>query len=301
MVSGPFGDSMNLVGLMLVRNEQWVIGASIRAALQWCDQVVLYADRCTDMTMETAAHADLGFGGGKPTGRIMAVWHDEPAKVWNEMDLRQQTLLIGRRMGGTHFAIIDADEILTANLLPAVRSWFLDLKPRQQLQVPMVPVWDSIEKYRSERCAWTYRNDLTLGFKDDPALTWQPREDGYHHHSRPPAGIEGEPLRPINWGDGGVLHLQFANKRRLLAKHVLYRMVDHLRWPLRRSVAQLNRIYDEALQQAGELTDVPADWWGTHRKDLIDVGDEPWQEKEIARLLVEHGRTAFMGLDLKGF
>jgi len=281
---------------MLVRNEDWVIGASLRAALEWCDQVVLYLDRCTDQTAIIANEVAK-----TANGRVLFMFDPSEPEYWNEMTVRHQMLVAGReKCQGTHFAIIDGDEILTWNLLPKIREWFKSLKPGYQIQVPMIPVWDGVDRYRSERCAWTYRNDLTLGFCDHPTLGWQPREDGYHHHSRPPSGIDGD-FRPINWGDGGVLHLQFANKRRLLAKHVLYRMVDHLRWPGRRTVAQMNRIYDEALQPAGELTTISPEWWGGHHWEKINLYGVPWQEAEIVRLLNKHGRDAFQGLDLKGF
>ena len=56
------------------------------------------------------------------------------------------------------------------------------------------------------------------------------------------------------------MHLQFANKRRLLAKHVWYRMIEHLRWPGRTPVTVLNSKYDQALDE----TDIHlAQIWGS--------------------------------------
>jgi hypothetical protein len=110
-------------------------------------------------------------------------------------------------------------------------------------------------------------------------------------------------MRPLEGlaAHGGAMHLQFANQRRLVAKHVLYRMVDHLRWPGRETVKQLNFKYDQALTPAGKLSACPKEWWDGHRPDLITLEGIPYQEDEIRRLLSEHGRGAFEGLDLKGF
>ena len=104
---------------------------------------------------------------------------------------------------------------------------------------------------------------------------------------------------------GGVVHAQFANPRRLLAKHVLYRMVDHLRWPGRESVGALNVKYDQALDERGiKYSDVPTDWldkYALYIENYYDPEGEPWQESEVRRLLKTHGRGKFTGLDLKGF
>lgn len=288
---------MNLVGLMLVRNEDWVIDCSLRVALEWCDQVVVYLDRCTDKTREIVTNKEIN-----PDGRILYMMDaDETAEHWNEMNVRHSMLVAGRKMcRGTHFAIIDADEILTANRLPYIRRYFAELKEGQLIQVPMVPVWEGLDRMRDDSSVWSNAR-LTLGWKDKPDMGWAPREDGYQHHNRAPYGAIEELFEPLKRGEGGVMHLQFANKRRLLAKHVLYRMVDHLRWPGRRSVGRLNQIYDEALAQADKLSPVPFEWWGDHRQDLINLYGVPWQEAEIVRLLNQHGRQYFQGLDLKGF
>lgn len=300
MVSGLPQDGITVVGLLLVRNEEWVIGASLRAALQWCDKAVVYMDRCIDRTKDIVREI-----AGEYPDRVISVWDDSPSAVWNEMDMRHQMLLHARQAGGTHFAIVDADEILTANNLPLVRNWFRNLAKGQLLEVPMVPVWDDINHYRSDACVWS-RARLTFGWRDNGEQGWKAREDGYQHHARAPHGVMGPICNPIphdggSGHPGGVMHLQFGNRRRLIAKHVLYRMVDHLRWPGRRTPNRLNQIYDEALAPAAALAAIPGEWNHPYRWDLIDVAGVPWQEQEIGRLLAEHGRPAFEGLDLKQF
>lgn len=98
------------------------------------------------------------------------------------------------------------------------------------------------------------------------------------------------------------MHLQFANRRRLLAKHVLYRMVDHVRWPGRETVKQLNWKYSQALEPPDKVSPVPDEWWGAGGiQNEINLGGKPYQENEIIGMLQRYGPGAFEGLDLKGF
>lgn len=224
---------------------------------------------------------------------------EDTGKVWNEMDMRQENFRIGRLMGGSHFAIIDADEILTENLLPVIRPWLRHLSAGQILDLPMIPAWGP-GVYRDDDSVWT-RARLTTGFRDKKELSWGAAADGYHHHARPPKGAMPDRMWPIEKGQGGVIHLQFANTRRLLAKHVLYRMVDHLRWPGRESVEKLNWKYDQALSEPGKLAPIPTEWMDSAQAASISLNGIPWQEEEIKRLLAEHGHKAFEGLDLKGY
>ncbi len=289
-------DGMILVGLMLVKNEDWVLGCSLRAALDWCDKVVVTLDHCTDKSLDIVLDVQKELG----KDRVIYEVRGGGVGFWDEMNVRHENFVLGRKYGGTHFAIVDADEILTANCLPHMRPWHKALAPGQILDLPMVPNWEGLDKMRDDDSVWT-RARLTVGFRDKNDLHWYIPEGGYHHHNRPPKGALPNRMWPIEKYQGGVFHLQFANKRRLLAKHVLYRMVDHLRWPNRENVEQLNAKYDQALSAPGKLTEFPPEWWGDFRRDLIKLDGVPWQEAEIVRLLKERGLEAFRGLDLKGF
>lgn len=280
---------MKLIACMLVRNEDWIIGASLDAALRWVDGVAILLDRCTDRT-EEIVRSMLSRG----THCISCV---DAGEYWQEMDLRQSNLEDARALGATHIAIIDADEILTANNLPLVRSWFEALEPKQCLDVPMIPM-RTLTGRQNDGSVWT-RARLTIGFRDDPALAFRRGRGGYQHHNRPPTGAS--PTRYNPPCEGGAMHLQFANQRRLVAKHVLYRMTDHLRWPGMLTVDRLNRKYDEALAAPQQTDPVPESWWGAYHRSAIVLDGVPWHEAEIAALIRRHGIGAFSGLDLKHY
>lgn len=281
---------MKLIGLMLVRSEDWILEASLDAARRWVDDVVVTLHNCTDNSLNIASR--IGFDRGSIHADVL------DSVSWDEMHVRQQQLEAARFLGATHIAIIDADEILTANLLPNIRGEFEKLRPAECLEVPMLAM-RALAQYQDDDSVWA-RAWLTLGFADAPELTWKPAGDGYQHHHRAPYGIVGTRRYLGDKSQGGAMHLQFANKRRLLAKHVLYRMVDFLRWPGRETIPQLNIKYDAALEAPKHLGYAPESWWAGYNKGAIRLDGVPWQEAEIARLVKEHGREKFAGLDLKG-
>lgn len=286
---------MKLVAMMLVRNEEWVIEAAFRAAARWCDVIVVGFHACTDRTMEivTEVHKDL------PKTEVWAMQYPD-GHQWNEMDLRQYLFSSARKAGGTHFALVDGDEILTGDLHGTIRAAIADLKAGQSLEVPMRSM-RTLDDYQADDSVWA-RASITVAFSDRPDLHWGAAGDGYQHHARAPRGSKVGVTMARTAAIGGVMHLQFANRRRLLAKHVLYRMVDHLRWPNREDQLQLNSKYDLALKTDGILTKkAPPQWWRDVAKETILLDGVPWQEDEIKRLITEHGRERFAGLDLKGF
>lgn len=295
---------MKIVGCMLVRNEEWIIGASLPAALKWCDEVCVLCHDCTDRTVEIVGEIAL-----LNPGRVKMLF-EGPSEHWAEMDLRDRLLRTAREiMSATHFGLIDADEIPTANVIPRLRGFCERLTPGQVLELPMVPVWGDLDHFRQDRSVWSH-GVLSIAINDnaDKSLTHKPREDGYHFHNRIPSGAGGryvpwlEKMPSKEHAGGGAMHLQFANKRRLIAKHVLYRMVERVRWPDRRTVKELNAIYDAALDEREmHLHPVPPEWWAGIAKDQIKLDSHPYQEEQIFELLDKNGVERFAGLDLKGF
>lgn len=290
---------MRLIGLMLVRNEEWCIEASLRVALMWCDVVVVSMDRCLDST-RMMVH-DVRVETKVETEYRVHELFPSPWNVWNEMDLRHGTLEYGRQIHGTHFAIIDGDELLTANLFVRTRHWFEDLKPGEVLELPRIaPV--SLDSY------WTDNHEhacggITLGFCDRPDLAWRPRgSEQYHFHARPPAG-SGPVMEPLGRerSQGGVMHLQYANRNRMRAKSLWYMLNERVRWPNRKTPQELNAIYGDMLAVPRETKPIPDEWW-TEEKQYIHLDEaESWHLEECRQMVKEYGREILTGLNTRGF
>jgi hypothetical protein len=287
---------MNLTALMLARNEQKNIGLTARVALMWCDNIIIGLHACEDKTSDIVGQ----------------IWAENPVRVfpvelgngpWDEMDHRQKLLDEAREIGSTHCAIVDADEVLTGNLLGVIRDIVDTLNPRECLQVPGFAMWCSIDKFRVDgefnRNIRNRGSGFSLAFRDDPMLCWRPRGN-YQHHRRHPFASEPTP-KPL-MAFGGVMHLQYVRWREFRAKQAHYQMMELLRWP-EQGTDLIKRKYTWWTSMQPVLHDAIPEWWRAYA-DLMDYADfsdgEGWHEREINRLIEEHGREYFAGLDLFG-
>lgn len=292
---------MKLVGLMPVRNEDWCLGLTARAALMWVDQLVMLDHASTDASSDIIAEI------GRESGRVVHLVDANPR--WDEMRHRQSMLDVARHLEATHIAIIDADEILTGNLLTSCGDGFcciqgvVETSERGILQFPGYNLRNGINRYHNNGI-WGNRW-FSTAFRDDPRLSWN--GDNFHH--REPKGIELKPYRPIAQGQGGIMHLWGASERRLKAKSALYKITERIRWPDKR-VSDIDTMYSWAIKGAKDscygtpdtwtYAEVPEEWLApyAHLMKYLHIDAEPWQEAECRRLMAEHGRERFAGLDL---
>lgn len=301
---------MKLVGLMPCRNEAWVLGLSARVALTWCDELVIGFHDCDDESAHIACEISEGGGVVVPVAL--------PSGPWAEMHHRQILLDKARERGATHIAIVDADEIMSANLVQAkeptgkhasesamIRAAIVDCPPDAIIEVQGYNMRGAIDRYHNSGI-WGNRW-FSLAFKDQPALGWA--TEGYDHHHREPRGAALLPYKLVRHGQGGVMHLWGASERRLLAKHALYKISERLKFP-DKSVAAIDGMFSWAIHGRGPhdhpgnwtFTQAPKEWWEPYEKWMhhLDVNAIPWQEAECRRLVAEHGADRFSGLDLFG-
>lgn len=281
---------MKLTAMMACRNEAWDVGLTLRAALKWNDSAVVLLHACTDETEQIVAQIET-----ENPGRILVITESDP--TWKEMTHRQTMLDAARMMGATHATVADADEILCGDLLPTIRGHIERLQPRQFLGIPMKNLHRSIAQYRADDSPFGSRAGTMLAFADAPALGWAAR-NGYDHHSRAPHGIERPPVMLAT--EGGLMHLQFASWRRLVAKHRGYRILERLKYPSK-PVAEIERMYSLATNETGlKLKPVPASWWQPyeHLMGYLDLDRDPWQEEYVAEMIDQHGLVHFAGLNI---
>src|SRR5882724_8650249 len=170
---------MKLVGTMACRNEDWCIGLTARAALMWLDHLVILDHASTDNTHELIVDIWKEY-----PGRVSLLYEADP--VWKEMEHRQQMLNYARRAKATHVAVVDADEILSGNMLEAIRHAISMLGPTHDFAPPWVGLRGSINQYHVDGI-WG-NNWVSTAFLDNPQYHWTSR-NGYDFHHRRPMGL----------------------------------------------------------------------------------------------------------------
>jgi len=261
----------------------------------WCDDLVILSHCSTDSTCKIASQI-----GNENLHRV--TFMTDATVQWEEMRMRQDMLIEARDRGATHMALIDDDEVLTGNLLPTIRDHIESTPPGSIFQLPWLCLRDGIGHVMTNGL-WGQAN-VSTAFKDEPAFHWAAR-NGYDFHHRHPMGREFAPYS-VNTlqRHGGLMHLQFSSRRRLIAKQALYQCTEVLRWPGRMPVSQIAEMYGRTVREADRATvaPVPAEWWAPyqHLMHHLHVDAEPWQEAELRRLMKSEWVGKFAGLDFFG-
>jgi hypothetical protein len=296
--STPGEVSPKVVALTATRNEDWVLGLSLRVSLSYCDAVVITDHGSTDRTAQIIREAQAEF----PDRQISIRRVDD--KEWMEMDIRQEMLDRGRQLGGTHFVIVDADEVPTGNLFPDLRKLALKSTAGCFVSLPMIATYHSPNVYRWDG-PWGETNRIPWAFGDSAALRWKV-SDAYQLHRRTPYKAVDHGLIFAGKDLGGVFHLQFVSKARLQSKAVWYKMIETLRYAGRLSPAELNQMYDWTLREDSDtqICNVPESWWAPYREkgwwQYLTPDAASWQYQEVRKLVAEHGLERFSGLNLHG-
>lgn len=283
---------MKITALFLVRDESWVLGCSLRAALEWVDDCFVLDHCSTDRTEEIAQ----SFGRHVVYERM-----DDPE--FRELTFRHLMLERARMRGATHIAMLDADEIISGNLLPKMRGLAADLQPGHCLAVPMICVWRGLDQYRSDSNTVFFKAKTPVLMADHPSLDWAPKPDGYELHGRAPNGTRSIVSPYTNPTHGGVLHLQWASWDRLVWKQVHYVLRERAFYGQRDTAQAINERYQRSVDETGmQLSPIPKDWWAPYMKwrDQISLEGDRWHKAECFRMAKQIGLGGMKGLNLFG-
>lgn len=282
--------SGKIVGLVAARNEEKIIEQCLRSLSYYADAIVFLDDASDDDTLQIVR----AIAGECKVEKILTKtnWYrDEPGD-------RNALLQAGRQIGGTHFIVLDADEMLTANChkTGGLREIILNLKPGDKLKLNWIQLWRSTDRYRYDNSVWTW-NYKDFIFGDDGRCAYN---SDFIHTSRTPYNLSGETYQVDEDYTYGVLHFQFVNWRNLLVKQAWYRCLERIRNP-RKPVAQINALYRPSKDETNlGLKDAPQDWFlGYPFFDATAYRQpEQWREKQVLQWFEEYGQAFFAELDI---
>lgn len=299
---------MKIVVTMPVRSEDWCLGLTARAVLKWADELVILDHASTDKSLDIAIQVEH-----EHPGRVSVI--AEQNSRWEEMRHRHRLLELARDRGATHVAIVDADEILSSNLLPSIRNLIEKTPKGSILQIPWLAMRGSVGQVHIAG-PWSDGQNVSTAFVDSPELHWSSAaRGGYDFHHRHPMGSSLVPFMPLKDRNAGLMHLQFISGRRLRAKQYLYQLTETLRWPGRETPHVIRQryslsVYGNCEPHAGwearmdkTLAEAPVKlWWEAYEPLMQHFKPHtvPWQEAECLRLLEAHGPKRFDGLDSFG-
>lgn len=281
-------ENPKIIGLVPGRNESRFIKQCLKSLALYTDAIVYLDDASDDDSLQIVESL-------AQECRVEAiirkeVWHrDEPGD-------RNALLQMGRKLNGTHFIVLDVDEMLTANCLEAdcLRRAILALKPGETMLMRWIQLWRSPFKYRDDESAYNKNHYQYFIFCDDRKATY--RSD-FIHTMRVPA-MQGNQYRFPN--THGVLHFPHIDWRSLLIKMAWYRCMERIRLPHKTS-QEINRGYARCVDETGLRTyDTPMEWYeGYDFFDPVQAScPEVWREKQILQWFDHYGKDYFADLDI---
>lgn len=306
---------MKIVGLVAARNESSIIEPCLRAMAAYTDAIVVLDDVSSDHTVEVVESL-------RDECRIVKII---AKKVWirDERADKQALLDAGREAGGTHFLLLDADEMFTACCLKAnwLRSKIAAMQPGQIMMFPMMNVWDGVEYYRDDDLcnprSWKWSgitgvlcDDGLCDYSENPA--WGP--SGSMHISRAPANrIRGDYPPNIKIADlnYGLLHYKSVNLQDIEAKKIWYMILEFIRvmqenadtLTAQERAAKINSFYRQEFASmlcdwsTVKLSSVPTAWidYSWFDASYFSRGN-PYRKADIVHWLRTYGTDYFKHL-----
>ncbi len=281
---------MKKIVVMPVKNEEWILEKSLACASIFVDHIIVADQGSTDSTPDICKRFPK------------VIYFRNESKTLNQSHARQLLLDKTRELfaGNNVILALDADEVLTSNCLGDGEFHRLlgSLEMGQSVVLQWIALWQDPAKYRSDRSIWgnswkhfIFRDDRVSRFSD--RATSEPRmPERFLANS-----IKYEPVK--------VLHYQFVDWDRMLAKQRRYRVYDFLQKPSWLQALKVNDFYfitkPRSLERGARLAEVPGGW----NKGYAGINLESfkrenfyWQEADVLAKFAEHGVRFFRWLDV---
>lgn len=272
-----------IIGLIPVRNEQALIALCLRSLALYTDAIVVLDDASEDNTLAIIES-------------LAQECHVEKIirkKVWVRDEPGDKTVLLkaGRELGGTHFIVIDADEMLCAPCAQhdVLKNYIKQLNPGDRLCIRFYELWGSIDHYREEQ-----PKHIACIFCDDGQARYI--FSTFIHTSRHPNLTSGANLILEN-DDFALLHFDCVDLARYAIKQTWYRCLERVQVPAK-LIADINAFYNpDRLKKEMPLYPTKAAWFDYpfFNKNAL-AAMHTWHEKQMQQWIATYGKDYFAGI-----
>lgn len=159
----PSESKKKIVGLVEVRNAERSLHSFLSALSRVVDSIVVIDDHSSDGSRNEVLQFNSRHSRTLENHRLGGIEILlRKSGVWSREELRDRELLLSaaRKVGGTHFVLLDYDEYISANCVDngLLRRSILHLLPGESIYLPWVEAWKSIALQR------VLRNDRNMNF-----------------------------------------------------------------------------------------------------------------------------------------
>lgn len=281
---------MKKIVLMPTKNDAWILEKTLPCILLWADKVIISDQQSTDKTLEICR-------------RFSQVTVLNNPNVFHSTKVRQQLLDEARKEEGNNLIFsIDSDEVVTADILdPNFWHKISTFPIGASFEMQWVQLWRSTDKYRNDNSVWS-NSYKQFAFIDDRIAMYTYEYGVNDHNPRVPKSLAKNTTRLEM---PKVLHFQFVNWERMLAKQRFYRVQDFIQTAKKiKDALRINKMYQIAKDEVGlSLSLVPSEWTQVYIEkgiDLKHVKDEGlfWYDLEILKWFKKFGPESFLWLDI---
>lgn len=271
---------MKIITLLPVKNEEWVLELTLRNFESFSDEIIVLDDGSTDRTKEIALRHSKVTITSFPC-------QEKPVDM-----SRRRTVLLeeGRRRGGTHFIMLDADEIFSEQAVRHLPELLKDMEPGEILLFAWLLVHVKELSFIYEKKQEKNYKDFI--FCDDKISAFSQKRLS---EDRTPGNRTR--MRTIPFEKGCVFHLQNIPLKRNHYKQSWYRCNELLEG--KKSSRRINAMYGFTNDFHIKHTEVVRDAFLERNKNLIDTeAGYGWYLDDIKHMFSSKGIIFFEDLDI---
>ena len=277
--------SAKIIGLVAARNAELLIKQCLRGLACYTDGIIVLDDASDDNTV--AIIKDLIQECNITKIITKDTWYRDEGKDRNLL------LTVGRECGGTHFVMLDADELFTANCREnnILRDNILALHPGDSLLMHWIQLRKSMWQFKCNNAELKQ-----FAFCDDGQARYS---DHYLHVKRVPGDMNGNIIDFGNYATHGVLHFKEVDLRNLRIRQAWYQCLERIHRP-QVAPKKIANHYSRLLDESNIVLADSPDYWFAY--DFFDETTcqqpDTWRKQQIEKWIHMYGNEYFKDLDI---